>query len=185
MTTQKNVCSYASVTGKKAKGLDFLIQDAIGSAKTMRIKVQCAAVAILIHLEKSGDYRKANDLVTGLGHGVNSTALVDWFVTYGGLTIDEAGTAFDGWSGSEYIKERFQGAKAKAWYSFKKVNPYKGFDLMAQLEALVKKASNAQEKLDETSKIQDEAEKVAAKKELENVISIPQDKLTALLALVA
>ena len=185
MTTQKNVCSYATVTGSNAKSLDFLIQDAIGSAKTMKIKVQCAAVAILIHLEKSGDYRKANDLVAGLGDGVNCKALVDWFIIFGGLKVNKAGTTFEGQKGSEYVKERFQAAKAKAWYSFKKENPYKGFDLMDQLAALVKKASTAQEKLDATSGIEDEDEKLAAKKELASVISIPQDKLTALLALVA
>lgn len=141
--------SYASLSGKNAKSVDQLIEQAINSAKSMREKVQLAAVAILIHAEKHGDWTKASDLVDGLGDGVNGAALVEWFKVYGGLIVDEKEGCFSGWKGADHIRKNFESAKATAWWELKKQSPYKGFDLIATLNRVVQQATNAQAKLEE------------------------------------
>ena len=181
--SNKNVCCYAKATGKDAKGVDALIGEAVSSAKTMKEKVQVAGIAILIHAEKCGDYRKANDLVKGLGDGVNGAALVEWFVKFGGFTISPDGDCFDGWKGAEYIQDHFNGkdsAKTTAWYSLKKINPYKGFDLVAALKSVVKRAEAANDMLDKVE-VGDSEERTA----LEDMITIDKDALEALEAIIA
>lgn len=168
----KNVCSYAALSGKNAKTVDQLITAAIDSAKTMREKVQVAAIAILIHAEKCGDYTKANDLVNGLGDGVNGAAIVEWFVQFGGLIVDaeEPKNGFTGWNGKEYIKEQFQKAKATAWWELKKQSPWAGFDMAAEVEKLLKRYDNALKKV-EAAKEAGEDDKV---QELMQKINAPQ-----------
>lgn len=117
--------------------VDKLILKAIDSAKTMRLKVQIAAIAVLHHAFKHGDYTKANDLVNGLGDGVHSAALVEFFVVYGGLIVNEDEQCFDAWQGKGYIKDNFDNAKATMWWELKKVNPWAGYDMYKQLEKLV------------------------------------------------
>jgi len=147
MEKLKNVVSYANIIGKNAKSVDALIQAAVGSGKAMREKVQVAAVAILMHAEKHGDYTKANELVDGMGDGVNCAGLVEWFKKYGGLVVDEENKCFGGWSGAEYIRDNFKEAKASGWWELKKQSPWKGFDLEAELEKLLKRAQDANKKL--------------------------------------
>lgn len=118
---------------KDAAQVDSLIGKAVKSVNKARVDVQIAAIAILMHAEKHGDWTKANDLVHGLGNTINGKALVEWFVVYGGLTIDEEQGQFNGWSKAEYIKGKFQDAKAKMWWELKVQSPFKGFDLEAAL----------------------------------------------------
>lgn len=148
MTKLKNVCSYANVMGKKAKGIGVLIEDAIKSKKTMQERVQQAAIGVLFHAEEHGDYSYAQVLVDGLGNGINSRALVEFFVKYGGLVVDEEESGFSGWAGAEYIRKNFAQAKATPWWELKKKNPYAGFNLLDELAKVVKKAGNANSKLE-------------------------------------
>lgn len=141
--------SYASLSGKNAKSVDQLIEQAINSAKSMREKVQLAGVAILIHAEKCGDWTKASDLVDGLGNGVNGAALVEWFKVYGGLIVDEKEGCFSGWKGAEHIRTSFENAKATAWWELKKQSPYKGFNMIETLNRVLQQAANAGAKLQE------------------------------------
>lgn len=175
-TATKNVCSYALLSGKGMKHVDVLIDSAIKSAKTMKMKVQVAAVAILQHAEKHGDYSKANVLVDGLGHGVKADSLVAWFVKFGGLIVDEEGKGFGGWKGSEYIKEQFTKAKANAWYDEKKGNAWAGFNLLDELAKVVKKEENARKKVKAANDAGD-ADEVAL---LEGKIQAPDQVLCAL-----
>lgn len=145
----KNVCSYASLSGKNAKTVDQLIEQAITSAKSMREKVQIAGVAILMHAEKHGDYSKAQLLVDGLGNGINGAALVEWFVQYGGLIVAEEGTGFSGWKGAGHIKNHFEKAKSQAWWELKKQNPYKGYNLLDDLTNVIKRGTAALDKVEE------------------------------------
>lgn len=144
-----NVTSYAAITGKNAKSVDQLIASAISSVKSMRERVQVASIAVLIHAEKTGDYRKAQDLIDGLGNGVNQAALVEFFVKYGGLQVDEEEGGFNGWKGADYIRDNFQAAKAQAWWELKKQSPYKGFDLNEEIGKLIKRARAANDKLED------------------------------------
>lgn len=138
MTTAKTSIKYDLKTD-----VDTLIKQAITSAATMQKKVQIAAVSILQHAHKHGDYTKANDLVNGLGTGVRAAALVEWFSTYGGLTVKEGEEGFSGWAGADHIKDNFQDAKATMWWTLKPVSPFKAFDLEAAIASLVKKAEKA------------------------------------------
>lgn len=153
----KAVCSYASITGKNAKSVDQLIASAISSVKSMREKVQVASVAVLMHAEKCGDYTKAQELVDGVGNGVNQNALVEFFVKYGGLIVDEEEGGFNGWKGATFIRDNFQNAKAQPWWELKKQSPYKGFNLHDELAKLLKRTQAANEKKDAAEEDGDEA----------------------------
>lgn len=178
----KPVISYTALSGANFKGVDSVIQAAINSAKTMREKVQLAGVAVLMHAEKHGDYSKAAVLVDGLGNGVNSGALVEWFVEFGGLEIGKAEVdgkkvdTFVGWKGKAYIREKFAEAKCTAWWEFKKQNPYAGFDLADALKKVVKSAEGALAKIDDAESEGDDA--LAAM--LRELISVDADTLSAL-----
>jgi len=128
-----------SYTSKKS--VDQLINTAINSSNTMRKNVQIAAVHILIHAAKCGDYTKAQTLVDGLGQGVNARGLVEWFIKFGGLTVSEDATGFDGWQGKEYIKKNLDDAKSKMWFEFKPQNPYAGFNIV---DAVTKTITSAE-----------------------------------------
>lgn len=158
-----NVTSYAAITGKNAKTVDQLIASAISSVKSMRERVQVASIAVLMHAEKTGDYRKAQDLIDGLGNGVNQTALVEFFTKYGGLEVDEEEGGFSGWSGAEYIRSHFQAAKAQPWWELKKQSPYKGFNLQEEMIKLIKRARAANDKLEDAQAqgIEDVIEKIS------------------------
>jgi len=163
-----NVTSYSSITGKNAKTVDQLIESAITSLKTMRAKVQVASVAILMHAEKTGDYRKANVLLEGLGNGINRASLQKYFVDFGGLVLDEDSKSFVGWSGDEYIKSHFEAAKSTEWWSLKEAPAYKGFDLNNEISKLIKRAVAESKKADSLSE-EDRAK-----------LSVPDDKLKRL-----
>lgn len=141
--------SYAALSGKNAKTVDQLIQAAITSANTMRAKVQVAAVAVLIHAEKHGDYTKANDLVNGLGDGVNGAALVEWFCKFGGLKVDTETpeNGFTGWNGKEHIRANFSSAKAEMWWNLKKSSPWAGFNDIEAAKKVLTGYSNALKKV--------------------------------------
>ena len=128
---------------KALNDVDGSIKAAIASFGKTKNLVQVAAVAILIHAEKCGDYSKANTLIEGLV-GLNQAALVEFFVQFGGLTVSEGAKKFDGWNGKSAVK--VEEGKGVMWYDLKKQNPWAGFNLKAEMLKLVKKADNAIEK---------------------------------------
>ena len=149
--------SIKYVMPNNAQHLDELCGRAFKSVKQARIDVQIAAVAVLMHAHKCGDWTKANYLVQGLGNTVNGQSLVAWFVKYGGLKVNEESQQFSGWSGKEFIQSNFQEAKKNFWWDAKKVNPFKGFDLEQQLQRILKSYNKALEK----AKTDEDKEKVS------------------------
>lgn len=133
---------------KNAQELDKLITSAVKAAGTMRAKIQQAAVAVLHHAYQHGDYTKANELVEGLGHGVKRDSLVEFFIKFGGLTINDEGTAFGGWKGKEHIKACFDDAKATMWYDLKKANPFKGFSFEQEIAKLLKRKAKIEKDME-------------------------------------
>lgn len=131
------------VMPNNAQHLDELCGRAFKSVKQARIDVQIAAVAVLMHAHKCGDWTKANYLVQGLGNTINGQSLVAWFIKYGGLKPCEETQQFIGWSGKEHIQANFQEAKKKLWWEERKPNAFKGFDLEEQLNRLLKRYQNA------------------------------------------
>tara|TARA_R110000824_G_scaffold331635_2_gene518283 strand:- start:1097 stop:1717 length:621 start_codon:yes stop_codon:yes gene_type:complete len=142
---------------KDASELTKLITTAIKSAQTMRVKVQQAAIGILYHAHKCGDWTAANDLVDGLGHGVKRDSLVEFFVVFGGLEVNEEAKAFAGWAGREHIQDNFDAAKDMMWWDFKKANPFKGFNAQAEMDKMLKRMRDMQGVSDTD---EDKAEKI-------------------------
>lgn len=137
------------VQPKDAAQVDSLIGKAVKSINKARVDVQIAAVAILMHAEKHGDWTKANDLVKGLGNTINGKVLVKWFVAYGGLVVDAEAEQFSGWTSAQHIRDNFQGAKDKMWWELKSPSPFKGFDLEAALLKVCKDHAAVVKKMQE------------------------------------
>jgi hypothetical protein len=142
------------------KLVNAVIDQAIQHTKTMRESIQHAALLIIIHAHKCGDYSKANALINGLGDGVRKASLVDWFVKHGGLIIDEkAANGFTSWQGKEFIADKFEAGKAKPWYECKpegngfgrERGPSKGYDLEEDIKKLLNKASKQRAKVAQMS----------------------------------
>lgn len=130
---------------KDVAGLEALQASAVKSVQNARVSVQKAAVATIYHAFKHGDWTYAGKLVDALGNTVNGKALIEWFKLYGGLKTDDTG--FIGWSGKEYIEANFEKAKAGMWWELKASNPFKGFNLEAALQRVIKEANATKEKV--------------------------------------
>jgi hypothetical protein len=148
------------VFAKDSAGLEKIQAQAVRSVTRAREHVQIAAVATIKHAWEHGDWSFAGKLVVALGNTVNGKALIEWFKVYGGLKTDETG--FIGWSGAKYIEDNFDGAKAKMWWELKLANPFKGFDLEAALQRVIKDSIAAEKKLAELP----EAERASVKMEV-------------------
>lgn len=162
--------NYSQIT---KKSVDELIEAAFGGIKKARNSVQVAAVAVLMHAQKTGDYSKAQVLVDGVqSHGVYAQSLVAWFVEYGGLVVDEE-RGFVDWQKADYIKDKFQEAKKAEWWEMVKLpNAYKGMDFKAKLVKLLEQADKA-------------LQHAANKPEDAELVNIDEDMLNAVKALVA
>ena len=138
MTTKTKLTAKAS-----AVIVNTAIEKAANSTKVMRNDIQVASIAVLMHAERFGDYTLANSLVMAVAEGTNIKSLVVWFEQYGGLIIDDsnADLGFTSWKGAQFIKDNFQDAKAKNWWTCKPMTPFKGYDLMSELERLVTMAA--------------------------------------------
>jgi hypothetical protein len=130
-----------------ANELATLCNKAVKSVQSARVSVQQAAVGVLFHAFKHGDYSAANTLVNDLGNTINGKALVEFFAKFGGLKVDEEKGAFIGWSGAEYIEDAFDDAKATMWWDLKQQQPFKGFDLEAALQRVLKQHKDTLEKV--------------------------------------
>jgi hypothetical protein len=124
------------IFAKDAAGLEKIHASAVKSIHSARVSVQVAAVATIKHAFDHGDWTYAGKLVTALGNTINGKALVEWFKLYGGLKVDDTG--FIGWSGKEFIETNFEKAKAGMWWELKAASPFKGFDLEAALQKVIK-----------------------------------------------
>lgn len=133
------------VFAKDAAGLEKIHASAVKSVHSARVSVQVAAVATIRHAYDCGDWTYAQKLVEALGNTINGKALVEWFKLYGGLKTDDTG--FIGWSGKDYIENAFEKAKAGMWWELKAQSPFKGFDLEAALQKIVKDHAAIQEKV--------------------------------------
>lgn len=153
MTTKNTKLTAKS----SAAAVNALIVKAGNSTKVMRDDIQNAACGVLIHAEKFGDYTLANSLITAVTEGTNIKSLVVWFEEFGGLIVDESNNelGFTSWKGANHIRDNFQKAKAKGWWTCKPMTPFKGYDLMSELEKLVKMAAK---KAAESRKYENEGE---------------------------
>ncbi len=129
-----------------AAEVDQLITRAVKAASSTRLLIQQAAVGILYHAYKHGDYTKAGVLVNSLKDtGVRRDSLVKYLSGFGGLLINEDKETkkeqpFCGWSGAEYIKDNFEDAKATMWDKVvEEKDPYVIADLNTMLAMVIKR----------------------------------------------
>lgn len=136
--------------------VEKVIGGAIEAAKTMKKRIQYAAIGCMILAGKDGKDEEgiewaehavvhANYLVEQLGNGIKGEGLVKFMVYMGGFIVNPADkkSGFIKVKGSEWIRENLEAAKGKAWYDYAPATPYTGFNLAEQLRVLVKKADNA------------------------------------------
>ena len=136
--------------------VEKVIGGAIEAAKTMKKRVQYAAIGCMILAGKDGKDEegiewaehavvKANYLVDQLGNGIKGEGLVKFMVYMGGFVVNPADkkSGFIKVKTSDWIRENLEAAKEKAWYDYAPAAPYTGFNLAEQLRILVKKADNA------------------------------------------
>lgn len=133
------------VFAKDSADLEKIHGAAVKSIHSARVSVQVAAVATIKHAHTHGDWTYAQKLVEALGNTINGKALVEWFKLYGGLKADDTG--FIGWSGADYIEANFEKAKTGMWWELKAASPFKGFDLEAALQRVIKDHKAVQEKI--------------------------------------
>lgn len=134
--------------------VDKSIEGAIDAAKTMKRKVQYAAISCMILAawpgkdEESGkDFAelaidRANYLVEQVGAGVKGEGLVKFLVYKCGFKINEA-TKKDGFfdvANEEWIKANLETAKETMWWSYAPATPFKGFEFEKELQKLLERA---------------------------------------------
>lgn len=135
-------------TFKTVSDLDNMIDQVILGASNLKKLIQITAVGIVSHASGrgNGNVTRAKKLVDGLGAGIKQDSLIEWFSVVGINFDDEGNVSFDK---SKCTVENFNVCKAKHWYEYKKVNPYKGLDFKAEMIKLLKKAYQADAKTGE------------------------------------
>lgn len=137
---------------KDTKALEALQDKAIKSVNSMRVHIQVALVATILHMGTHGDWTVASRLVDGLGNSVNGKAIVQWFKDYGNMsTNDEGFTGFTNKDFKKAILATLDAAKEKMWWELKVQSPFKGFSLEAALQSVIKNHKLA------TAKVADDA----------------------------
>lgn len=114
-------------------------------AKTLKDRIQIGAVGILAHVGTHGNIpqatKLANDLIDGLGQGIQLKALIEWFVEFG-LVIAEDGKSFAD-ANIDKIKKEFTRAKQTHWVSFAPITPWAGLNFSDKLTQLFKATDDA------------------------------------------
>ena len=122
--------------------VENLVGKAIESARTMKQRVQYAAVGLMIF--STTDAKKsvelANHLVNQLGKGVKAEGLVKFFVDKAGFRLDAEGKAFESVKGEQWIRDNLESAKSTPWWSYAPATPFQMFTLEDELRKVIKKA---------------------------------------------
>ena len=123
-----------------------VVANAIKGYQKGRRGVQIAAVNVLLHAAKHGDYSQAQVLCEGVGN----KSLVKWFEDFGGLIVNPETKSFGGWKGAAYITDanekgesRFTKCKAQMYWEYKAENIWAGHDDLKAAKALLAKHNTA------------------------------------------
>jgi hypothetical protein len=123
----------------------------IEAAKTMKQRVQYAAVALMIgstfKAEEGADktpadraVELANQLVNELGQGVKAEGLVKFLKDKGGFRLNTAGDSFASVKNAQWIRENLEEAKKTPWWSYAPATPFKEYTLTEEIRRIVKTA---------------------------------------------
>ena len=102
--------------------------------------IHVVAVSALYHAEQHGDVTIMQRLVTALPGFARRNALLAWATAFGKFTINESGDNVDF---NKHGKSDVEGALVKTFWDFKPEQPFKPFDLQAEMAKLVKRAEKA------------------------------------------
>lgn len=145
-------------------GLNKIQDKAIRAANNARNLIQLALVATVHHLAQNHDVNVARRLIDGLHETVRGKALVEFLAKYGHLTVGEQVTEVDGkevktttFTGikgnaeehSRAIRETFDECKETMWWTLKRENPYKGFDMQQALNTVINQYQTALKRIAE------------------------------------
>jgi hypothetical protein len=140
-----------SIIGEKSmrynlKGeVKTVVGNAVKGYQKGRRAVQNAAIVVLMHAAKHGDYSQAQVLCEGVGN----KSLVKFFEDFGGLVVDAETKSFANWKGADYIRENFEAAKGQMYWEYKAENIWKGNDDLTNAKALIAKHNAAVKHLEE------------------------------------
>lgn len=172
--TNKSILSPEQITALPVT-LDAVkssVSIAIKSAETLRTTVQKAAVNCLISMYKGqeGSIIETNRLLTQLGKGVNNKTLIEWFKLLG-CVLDEKQTTVVRCNKKvielAFVNKLIRNVNGKQtivnpidfkWFDAKDEPEFKGMDLMALLNQIVKKNTKCN---DDISKMQGDEKKAA------------------------
>jgi hypothetical protein len=150
-----------------------LVQGAVKGYQKGRRGVQSAAVAVLLHAEKHGDYSQAEVLCEGVGN----KSLIKWFEDFGGLIVNPETKSFGGWKGANHINQkRFEAAKEQMYWEYKAENIWGGHDDLKIAKALITKHNAAVKHLEESP---DDADKVSFHPTLIKALTEAVDQIEA------
>ncbi len=125
---------------------DYIAETCVRANK-LKDRIQIAAVGCLMHLGKHGNKphvcESATNLINGLGQGIQTKALIEWFIEFGLILDTDKGESFVD-ANIDKLKEKFETAKKTHWVSFAPQKAWAGFSFDDKLEALFKGAEDAQ-----------------------------------------
>lgn len=162
---------YAAV--ETMEQVEAAVLKGIESAKTMKQRVQYAAVALMIGSTFDADkaLELANKLATELGQGVKAEGLVKFMVDKAGFRLNAAGDAFESVKNEEWIRANLEDAKSTPWWTYAPATPFKAFALNEEIRRIVK---TAKAKIKHANKHPEDA----------NLITVDENMITVLEALV-
>ena len=135
--------------GSFAKALELVnaqIVQAIEAVKTMKKRVQIAAIGTLIvaglaktDAERTQAVDLANHLVNELGNGIKGKGLVAFFMKFG-FRLDADGKQFAKCKSEETIREKFEEAKKTMWFDLAPDAPFADYNFTVELRKLLDRA---------------------------------------------
>ncbi|WYW03678.1 hypothetical protein Mora3_00002 [Pseudomonas phage vB_PpuP-Mora-3] len=102
--------------------------------------IHIVAVSALFHADEHGDVTIMQRLISALPGFARRNALLAWATNYGKFTINETGDNVDF---DKFGKSDVEGALGVTFWAFKPEQPFKPFDLQAEMAKLVKRAEKA------------------------------------------
>lgn len=122
--------------------VEAVVLKGIESARTMRARVQYAAIALMIGstFDTEKALELANKLANELGQGVKAEGLVKFMTDKAGFRLNEAGDAFASVKNEEWIRANLESAKTTPWWTYAPATPFKAFTLNEEIRKIVKTA---------------------------------------------
>ena len=151
---------------EKAADVSKAIVSISNRAKKLDHDIHVVGVSCMWHADQHGDVTLMQALINALGKSQRRNALIEWSVAYGKFALgkkvgDSIEACAEGESGNQVVFDKkrttdLPSAEAITPWEFKPEPDFKPFDLHAELEKFMKRASKAAESNDSRNKIDPE-----------------------------